>query len=127
VAAFGGILGLQLGRNGLARAPKLPDSREHYAPMPEQHADVLKVLIGQMAKCCETNPVFSKTLRVLGHAELFEPVGSLLHRGPLGTLHSPLWTDRTESLPHAPTYCSVRSRVACPIRANRRHHTFGLK
>jgi hypothetical protein len=23
-------------------------------------------LIGQMAKCCETNPVFGKTLRVLG-------------------------------------------------------------
>src|SRR5262249_36962957 len=52
--------------------------------MPEQHADVLKVLNGQMAKCCETNPVFSKALRVLGHAELFEPVGNLLHRGPFG-------------------------------------------
>jgi hypothetical protein len=38
------------------------------------------VLIGQMAKCCETG----KTLRVLGHAELFEPVGNLLHRGPSG-------------------------------------------
>jgi hypothetical protein len=81
------------------RAPKLLDRREHYAPMPEQHADVLKVLIGQMAKCCETNPVFSKTLRVLGHAELFEPVGNLLHRGPLRILRYPLWTDRTESLP----------------------------
>ena len=64
---------------GYGRAPKLLDSREHYPPMREQHANVLKVLIGQMAKCCETNPVFSKTLGVLGHAELLEPVGNLLH------------------------------------------------
>ena len=28
------------------------------------------------------NPVLSKTLRVLGHTELFEPVRNLLHRGP---------------------------------------------
>jgi hypothetical protein len=79
-------LGLQLGRNAFSygRAPKLLDSRKHYAPMPEQHADVLKVLISQMAKCCETNSVFSKTLRVLEHSELFEPVGNLLHRGPSG-------------------------------------------
>src|SRR5215468_9725803 len=63
-----------------------------------------------MAKCCETNPVFSKTLRVLGHAELFEPVGNLLHRGPLRILRYPLWTDRTESLPRAPTYSSARQR-----------------
>ena len=26
-------------------------------------------------------PIFGKTLRVLGHAELFEPVRNLLHRG----------------------------------------------
>ena len=27
-------------------APKLLDSGEHYPPMPEQHADILEVLIG---------------------------------------------------------------------------------
>src|SRR5262249_18711498 len=85
-----------------------------YAPMPEQNADVLEVLIGQMAECCETNPVFSKTLGVIGHAELLEPVGNLMHRGPLRILRYPLWTDRT--LPRAPTYSSARREVACPIR-----------
>ena len=29
----------------------------------------------------EIDAVFSKTLRVLGHAERFEPVSNLLHRG----------------------------------------------
>ena len=47
--------------------------------MPEQHADVLEVLIGQMRNLRETNPVFSKALGVLGHAEFFEPIGNLLH------------------------------------------------
>ena len=74
------------------------------------------MLIGQVGKNREINAVFSKTLGVLGHAEFFEPVGNLLHPGPLGILCSPLRTDRTESLPHAPTYCSARSGVACPVR-----------
>jgi hypothetical protein len=49
--------------------------------MPEQDANVLEVLIGEMAERSDTNPVFSKALGVLGHAELFEPVSNLLHRG----------------------------------------------
>ena len=56
------------------RAGKLADGREHYPPMPEQDADVLEVLIGQMAECRDTNPVLSEALDVLGHAEFFEPV-----------------------------------------------------
>jgi hypothetical protein len=47
-----------------------------------------------MAKCCETNPVFSKSLGVLGHAELFEPVGCLLHCGSQRILRYPIWTSR---------------------------------
>ena len=35
-----------------------------------------------MTECRETNPVFGKTLGVLGHAELFEPVRNLLHWRP---------------------------------------------
>ena len=58
------------------RAGKVADGREHYPPMTEQHADVLKVLIGQMAKGCETNPVFSQTLGVLGQAELSQSPAS---------------------------------------------------
>ena len=50
--------------------------------MPEQHADVLEVLIRQMTEGRETNSVFGKTLGVLGHAELFEPIRNLLHRWP---------------------------------------------
>ena len=65
----------------LAQAVReLLDCGEHYPPMPEQHADVLEVLIGQMTECRETNPVFSKAPRILGHAEFFEPVCNLLHR-----------------------------------------------
>ena len=74
-------MGLQFDCGGLrcGRAPKLLDCGEHYPRMPEQHADVLEVLIGQMTECRETNPVFGKALGVLGHAELFEPIGNLLH------------------------------------------------
>ena len=42
--------------------------------MTKQDADVLEVLIGQMAERRDINAVLSKALRVLGHAELFEPV-----------------------------------------------------
>ena len=41
-----------------------------------------QVLIGQVGKDREINAVLGKALRVLGHAELFEPVRNLLHCGP---------------------------------------------
>src|ERR1700739_209265 len=37
------------------------------------------MLIGEFRKDREINAVFGKTLSVLGHAELFEPVSNLLH------------------------------------------------
>jgi hypothetical protein len=49
--------------------------------MPEKDADVLKVLIGQVAERLGSNAVFGKTLDVLGHAEFFEPARNLLRRG----------------------------------------------
>ena len=61
--------------------PRLADGREHFPPMPKQDADVLEILIGQMAQYRDINFVLGKALRVLGHAELFEPVRNLLHRG----------------------------------------------
>jgi hypothetical protein len=84
------ILSSRLGWHGSrgCRCGKLLDSSKHYPPMSEQHTDVFEVLIGQMAECCKTNAVFSKTLGVIGHAELLEPVRNLLHRGyqrPIGT------------------------------------------
>ena len=46
--------------------------------MPEQDTDVFQVLVGQMRERRDINPVLSRALRVLGHAELFEPVRNLL-------------------------------------------------
>ena len=51
--------------------------------MPERDAELLEVLIGQVAKNRDINVALGKALRVLGHAELFEPVRNLLHRGPV--------------------------------------------
>ena len=64
------------------RAAKLADGREHFAPMPDRHANVVEVLIGQMAQHRDINIVLGKPLDVLGHAEIFEPVCNLLHRRP---------------------------------------------
>jgi hypothetical protein len=50
--------------------------------MPERNANVLEVLIGQMAQYGDINFVLGKTLDVLGHAELLEPIRYLLHRRP---------------------------------------------
>jgi len=50
----------------------------HYPPTPKQDADIFEVLISQMGERRNINPVFSKTLGILGHAELFEPVSNLL-------------------------------------------------
>jgi len=49
--------------------------------MPQKYTDVLEVLIGQMAESRDINPVLGKTLRVLGHAELFKPLRNLRHCG----------------------------------------------
>jgi hypothetical protein len=53
LTTFGGVLGLRL-RCGdgcwRSRTGKLADGREHFPPMPERHANVLEVLIGQMAQ-----------------------------------------------------------------------------
>jgi hypothetical protein len=48
--------------------------------------NVFKVLIGQIRKNGPINPVISKRLRVLGHAEFFEPIRNLLHRGGVPTM-----------------------------------------
>ena len=85
LATLGGVLRLWLGSGGgsrrcWSRAGHLGDGSQHLSAVPEQNADVLQVLIGQMSEYREINSVLSKTLSVLGHAELFEPVCNLLHR-----------------------------------------------
>jgi hypothetical protein len=50
--------------------------------VPEQDADVLEVLIGNMGKDRDVDAVFRKCARVLGQAEHCEPIGNFLHRRP---------------------------------------------
>ena len=47
--------------------------------MPERDTKLFKVLIGQVAKDGGVDVALGKALRVLGHAESFEPIGDLLH------------------------------------------------
>ena len=49
---------------------------------PSRDAEVFQILIRQIGKDAEVNPVLVKTLRVLGQAELFEPIRNLLHTAP---------------------------------------------
>ncbi len=64
------------------QAAEMPDASasSRIAPIAENYADLLQVLIGQVWKDGEVNAVFGKALRVLGHAAPFEPVRNLLHR-----------------------------------------------
>src|SRR5262249_8395954 len=55
---------------------------QNFAAITKDNAEVFQVLIGQVRKDGEINAAFSKTLSVLGHAELFEPVSNLLHWRP---------------------------------------------
>jgi hypothetical protein len=68
-----------LGSGAAGTAPASLRSREHYSPMPQQDAYVFQVLISYMGKRRDSNPVLSKTLHVLGHAELFEPACKVMH------------------------------------------------
>jgi hypothetical protein len=50
--------------------------------MPERYAKPIKVLIRQFTENIDIDVALGKALRILGHAELFEPVRNLRHRGP---------------------------------------------
>jgi hypothetical protein len=71
------------GRSSGRRVVEVGYRAEHFAPITENDTQFLQVLIGQVGKNREINAVFSKTLSVLGRAELSEPVRNLLQRrGP---------------------------------------------
>ena len=72
----------RLSRHGI----KPGDRAQDFAPITKNHTDVFEVLISQIRKDGKINPVFSKALRVLGHAEFFEPLRYLLHRGSVPTM-----------------------------------------
>ena len=86
LAAFGSVLDLRLGQRRLRRCRngtgKLRNRAQYFAPITEKDAQLLQVLIGQIGQDREINAVFGKGLRVLGHAELLEPIRHLLHCGP---------------------------------------------
>ena len=77
------------------RTSQLGNGREQFTPMPERNADVLEILIRQMPEYGNVDFVIDKTVRILGHAKLFEPVRNLLHRRPRVDL---LATGRAKSL-----------------------------
>ena len=89
LAALGGVLGLRLGRGGRLQAVSEQRrqaraiARSIFRRCPSENAEVLEVLIGQIAEDRDIDVVLGKALRVLGHAERFEPVRNLLHRGPV--------------------------------------------
>jgi hypothetical protein len=49
--------------------------------MPKGDAEFFQALICQVGENLGVNVVLGEALGVLGHAELFEPVGNLLHGG----------------------------------------------
>jgi len=71
-------------------AGKLRNRAQHLAPMTERDAEVLEILVRQIAESADLKVVLNKALRVLGHAELFQPVYNSLPCGHQG----PLWPNR---------------------------------
>jgi hypothetical protein len=83
LAALAGVLGLRFRSDGrfkrcLGNDGMLTNSREHFPSMPERYADVLEVLIAQMAEYGNIDLILGKALGVLPETELFEPVRNLL-------------------------------------------------
>ena len=75
-------------RYGNRNIAEIADRAQHFGSIAEQDPRVLQISIGEIGKDAEVNAIFDETLRVLGHAEFFEPVGNLLHRGHRGPLRT---------------------------------------
>jgi hypothetical protein len=75
--------------------------------MPEQDANLLEILIGQITQDRDINSVLGKALSVLPKTKLLKPIRNLLHRGYLRIERYPFWTGRPKGLRHAPTYCVI--------------------
>ena len=88
--AFGNVMRRRLGQCGLRfcrnSAGKFGNRSQQFSPMPEQDADVLEILIGQMAEYRDIDSVLGKPLGILGHSEFLEPVRDLRHHDPSGGL-----------------------------------------
>jgi len=75
-------------RNDNQRVAEIAHRAQHFQPVPERNAKIFEMLIGQVGKNGHINVVLGKPLRVLGHAELIEPVicciaATKVGRGPI--------------------------------------------
>ena len=97
---------------------KIGNSAKHLSAMAEQDADVLKVLICQIAENRDIDPIFSKTLRVLGHAEFCEPVRNLRRCAhlppPIVAAEPGFLCLPTGELSHTPSTTSMANDLTCP-------------
>jgi hypothetical protein len=82
-SAVSGVFGSANGGCGeIGAAPESSAiSRNIFRRCPSETPKLFEVLIGQVAKDGGVDVALDKALRVLGHAELFEPVLNLPHRG----------------------------------------------
>jgi hypothetical protein len=71
-------------RNGNRSFAEIADRAQHFQPVPKRDAKIFEMLLRQVGKNGNIDLVIGKALSVLGHAELFEPVRNLLHRGHQG-------------------------------------------
>jgi hypothetical protein len=72
-----------------------------------------------MGECRDIDPILGKTLGVLGHAELFEPVSNLLHRRPRFIVAVQVYRCTAELLDQrAKDYLTIRPRSTPPTRAD---------
>jgi hypothetical protein len=62
-------------------ADEIADRAQHFATVAERHNPDFEILIGQLSNDAFIDVVFDKAIGVLGHAEFFEPVRNLWHRG----------------------------------------------
>jgi hypothetical protein len=58
---------------------ELGDSTLHFTAMTEQDSEPVEVLVLQIGKDANIDPILGKTLRVLPKPKFFEPVRNLLH------------------------------------------------
>src|SRR5215467_12058919 len=83
-----GAEGCRYGNRSIA---EIADRPQHFAAIAEQNPHFFQILICKVRKDAQVNAVFDETLGVLGHAEFFEPIRNLLHRGHQGPIVAEFW------------------------------------
>jgi hypothetical protein len=122
-----GLRGCRGCRYGNRSAAEITDRTQHFASITEQDPHFFQVLIREIRKDAEVNAIFDETLGILAHAELFEPVRNLLHRGHQGPVVACLnfgppqhrvYTDRSAVARVAAQRFLLLSRQDAALRSN---------